>query len=801
MLEAIQALRGWYHTSVRPLLENLDPTRIESSDAECDRLGTLAASFTNDVPVCFLGQSGIGKSTLINALVGRSLLPQGGIGPLTAQVLSVRFGKEAAFEVRYHSPGKVGRLAFAIEQTYEAKLRKLGKEATIFGNEDLLDVLDQKDREDLTVDETEGESTPQEERNQEFIKQATLMIAGRQDAVREIPYLIDRLCETVAKAPHYGTVRLEEDLSRVQRLRERLILGKEQQPFRCLETSQDFRTALHEHAAGFFAPIISEFVVHWNAPILGTGIVLIDLPGVGIAGDSFSKVTEEYIREKAKVVVLVVSVKGVTKSDAELLRNSGFLNRLLFAADDPEADPVHLMIAVVRTDDIAEARRLEDKSRSKSEHFSDVCAEALQNTTRQMRANLANAWRTDETLSETKQEVLARIIDRLQVHPLSAIQYCRVLAGDADDAPFLKNTEESKVPNFRRSLTALSGSLNLQRRERLDRARQLFFSGQASGLRVLREQWQLETRAQAEAEALAEILAIFLPEVRKEFHTRRGEFRAFLRETVPAEIKSLVSEARDSARVAIRRYLERLEPVHWATLRATVRRGGIFYGARQINLPHDFALRFEEPLAEIWGKKLLQLIRKRTKEYASDCVALVERVLDRAKDQGARVKTTLIEAQRDQINADAQQLTGVGKELIDELREEVKNRLIASIQPPIRRRCEKFVERHDDIGTGVKDRMIELLGELEEEVLKAAVEPATSLLTTCFVKVEKEIAKVLRSDEDPIEKAAEAIVESHEASIRRGDAQRRKAVLRQLEAVETASPFPRRSPKVRPIDD
>lgn len=155
---------------------------------------------------------------------------------------------EAAFEVRYHSPGKVGRLAFAIEQTCQAKLRRLGKEVTKYGNEDLLDVLDQKDREELTTEEIEGEGDPQQERNQEFIKQATLMIAGRQDAVREIPYLIDRLCETVAKAA-CG----EEDLSRVERLQERLILGRKQQSFRCLETSKDFRTALHEHAAGFFA--------------------------------------------------------------------------------------------------------------------------------------------------------------------------------------------------------------------------------------------------------------------------------------------------------------------------------------------------------------------------------------------------------------------------------------------------------------------------------------------------------------------------------------------------------------------
>ena len=88
------------------------------------------------------------------------------------------------------------------------------------------------------------------------------------------------------------------------------------------------------------------------------------------------------------------------------------------------------------------------------------------------------------------------------------------------------------------------------------------------------------------------------------------------------------------------------------------------------------------------------------------------------------------------------------------------------------------------------NRILGLFDELAEEVVAVAAAPATELLTARFSEVEKEIAKVLRPHQDPIENAAEAIVQSHASIVHRSDAQRRKGVLRQLDEVEAASPLP-----------
>ena len=81
-----QELLNWYEQSARPFLERHSPDRLQAVQADKERLSRLLAS-TDEVTVCFLGNSGVGKSTLLNALAAGAsqILPAGGIGPLTAQ--------------------------------------------------------------------------------------------------------------------------------------------------------------------------------------------------------------------------------------------------------------------------------------------------------------------------------------------------------------------------------------------------------------------------------------------------------------------------------------------------------------------------------------------------------------------------------------------------------------------------------------------------------------------------------------------------------------------------------------------
>ena len=68
----------------------------------------------------------------------------------------------------------------------------------------------------------------------------------------------------------------------------RSLLSKAGKKHRC-ELAGDaprLRRDLHEHASGFLAPLIKELHVRWHSPLLKTGMVLVDLPGVGVAGDA-----------------------------------------------------------------------------------------------------------------------------------------------------------------------------------------------------------------------------------------------------------------------------------------------------------------------------------------------------------------------------------------------------------------------------------------------------------------------------------------------------------------------------------
>ncbi|MEN9675170.1 MAG: hypothetical protein RIS76_1066 [Verrucomicrobiota bacterium] len=794
----LEKLLAWYQKHVKPFLLQHGPEQVAEYDGVSERLQRLQTTLNAKFPICFLGNSGIGKSTLINALVfGKEIyIPAGGVGPLTAQALTVCHGDHPCFQVLYHNTQRIHQVIFGLDKSYLAHLRREGAAASVAPAGDISLEFHGDDEVEHLKTFTDDNAPDRESKSDELRKQALLMVAGSQDAERDTPYLIDALLAAYGKSPRYGNGLMEEDLLRVQGIQLALHHGKANsiQEFRQGETP-DFLDQLHHHATGYLAPLIRDLTVRWDKDILKEGLTLVDLPGVGISGDSKASVTVDYIRERAKGLVLVVSPRGIQQSDAELLRNSGFLNRLLHASDDPTADPVVLMIAVTRVDGVADDKYEQDRAKTKKrlDHFLDSCAEVHQLIRSQIRNELEKVWQTKTGLSSEKQKVIDDILTRLQVFPVSALQYRRFLADDMDNPWFIREAAQSNIPRMIDALQTLAHECITRQKEHLKEEQNRFFRGVRARLQVIRTQWENELHAADDAEGLRADLEAYITEkkLRHQFSTRQGEYREFLKKTLPLEIETVVTKAAVRAQEEVYSYMEALRAYPWNTLKAAVVRGGTYSGSRHIELPKDIALRFEEPIAEVWGKTLLKKIRVRTGDYAADSVELVEQILVWSREQGARVSTSMLEAQLEVIREDGKTLTSVGKEAIDELRKKVQVSLIKKIEGPIRRKCEKFVQEGQHQHAGVKARILDLFRKLSNESVQSATEPAIELLTERFKEVENEILAVFKQHQqhnDPITAAVDAIVATHEQRLEREDRKKKQAILQGLDLIVQSSP-------------
>lgn len=828
-------LLAWFDQSAKPFLAKYAPERLVTLENDHARLKRLIG-MPDCVTVCFLGNSGIGKSTLLNALAAgaEQVLPAGGIGPLTAQATEVRHSPTPLFRVTYHQRKHLWKVAFALERRHENELRLAQQQAKSTEHSvsngadpgDLGTLLDDTDREDAAgsaeVREPDADpDAPTSDALDQMIRQAKLIVTGDQFSKVSLPYLIDALrvaCDVKTRWNQDITDADAKRLARVRRIfqlssdqtgegsdsRQRsskgrpvLQLPKEKRIYerRQGDDANAFMTELREHAAGFLAPLIERIEVGWPSEVLQSGVELVDLPGVGIAQDAYRDITKRYVREKARAIILVVDRAGPTESTLDLLRSSGYWDRLVGAADDPSSDPCTMLIAVTRVDDVAwTAWQGWDPAQGPRPKKREVFAQKISEFKPRMRAQITEQLgkigeSSNATVQAARDQARASILDSLEIHPVSAPEYAKILKDDEEDTPVLKDVADTGVIELQQSLVRLGESERMRRSAQLQDVSRRLGNTLLSELQIIDGQWRSEGRAAEEAQRLEEALQKILQPKREEYDRRVGAFREFLDSTVQAKIEALVLEARAAAELEVQSYLYSLQHAHWATLRAAVRRGGTFYGSRAINLPDDISNYFQEPMAAVWGQKLLRDVRKRTSNLSADIEQIVAEICAWANEHGgASVNQKLLLTQQERVAGMAEQMKQVGKEAVDELRNTVKSKMSEAIRGPVEEACRRFVQAGNDIGPGVKYRVLDLFKKLAATATKAAQEPAIAILQTNFAAVREEIQTAFRQGGDPIQTTADLIVEKHEERVKRSDAQKRRPILEELELVLAACP-------------
>ena len=208
------------------------------------------------------------------------------------------------------------------------------------------------------------------------------------------------------------------------------------------------------------------------------------------------------------------------------------MNRLLHASSDPKSDPVTLVVAVTKIDDVAEEHfrngRSINPSKKKPEYLAELCEQFRVQIRSQVELQLTKVWRASSGLSEEKAEVIQEIIAKLQVFPVSAPQLRMLLAEDSDDPPFIKTAEQSNIPQMLDALRHVVQIRAADRQQKLEAEERRFLTVSVRALTSLKPSGKRKRVRRQEAEEMSEALDKFIEteKLRLDFSNRQGAFRS-----------------------------------------------------------------------------------------------------------------------------------------------------------------------------------------------------------------------------------------------------------------------------------
>jgi hypothetical protein len=544
-------LREWIESAALPALMagplKSDPS-VKGIATEIVRL-ELDMQKARPIPIALVGLTGVGKSTLLNALLEKDFLPVGALGSQTAAFVTIRFS--SAWEIR-------------CEYIEESELREIYDSAAL-----------------KTDEEKETGSSEQRDRAQRKVR---AILGLKEDEALPPETEPPEEIATVIRAGH-------------------AIFSDE----------GDWQKQLTLHAKGRYWPITRSIEVAGPFDMLESGVVISDLPGAGDLNRARASAASAAIKDAGQILIACDGRFLQTSLMDQLESVGRLPHRLFTERETVEIVIVgtSLDAKVPDLDDDPEQVRdlgLDPANTTPQDIFKALCAEWETQV-----HSIFKGWlnsKANEFLPERSESERSEVVDRLMLFvktlPTSAKDWSRRNRHKGGKAmKWCRTPAQTGIPELRRLINELADSQTKTTRDVLARRLHVLQNSVLGAIELS------ETALGANIEAILVALRNSKADMKEaQDHQvqivddlRLTVLERFqqIREILMSRIESASSKMRDMGR---RQVQEHLEDLHWASLRATVRSSGLWItnSGRQVNLRDAMGGEITRLVPQAWSQ-------------------------------------------------------------------------------------------------------------------------------------------------------------------------------------------------------